>query len=153
MIKKTRTPQRQHDYDVVYMKMAMNLASLSYAERKKVGAIIISENDQIIAQGYNGTPHGFNNCCEDKLDNGELVTKDEVLHAESNAIAKCARYCTSTVNSTLYVTLSPCINCAKLIIQAEIKRVVYLEDYRCNDGLNLLRKAGVIVEKISGIIE
>lgn len=151
-MRKKRTPQRQHDYDVVYMKMAMDLATLSYAERKKVGAIIVSENDQIIAQGYNGTPHGFNNCCEDILENGELITKPEVLHAETNAIAKCAKYCSSTVDSTLYVTLSPCINCAKLIIQAEIKRVVYLEDYRNNDGLDLLRKCGIKIEKLSGVI-
>jgi dCMP deaminase len=145
-------PTRRHEYDIAYMKMAMAMGSLSYAERKKVGAIIVSENDQVISQGFNGTPKGFDNCCEKVLEDGTLETLPEVLHAESNAIAKCAKFCTSAKNGTLYVTLSPCINCAKLIIQAEIKKVVYLEDYRDNTGLDLLRKCGVEVEKLSGIL-
>lgn len=144
----SKSPERQHQYDVVYMKMAQDMATLSYAERKKVGAILVSKDDQIIGQGFNGTPHGFNNCCEDVLPNGELVTKPEVLHAETNCLMKSARYNSSTVGSTLYITLSPCIDCAKLIIQAEISRVVYLEDYRENTGISLLKKCGVIVEKL-----
>ena len=134
------------------MKMALAMGALSYAERKKVGAVIVSENDQVISQGFNGTPVGFNNCCERKLEDGTLETLPEVLHAEANAITKCAKFGSTTKNGTLYVTLSPCVNCAKLIIQSDIKRVVYLEDYRDTEGLDLLRKCGIIVEKLSGIL-
>ena len=163
------SPERQHEFDIAYMKMAIAMSELSYAIRKKVGSIIVSKNDQVISQGFNGTPIGFPNVCEYYvdcegnpvyLDNykpieisqfykiEQLKTKDEVLHAEANAITKCAKYISSTEGGTLYVTLSPCINCAKLIIQAEIKRVVYLEDYRDNAGINLLKKFGVDVVKL-----
>lgn len=144
-----RSSQRQHEFDVVYMKIAETIATLSYAQRKKVGAILVSKDDQIIAQGFNGTPTGFNNCCEYTDSDGNLVTKEEVLHAETNAIAKCARYNNSTIKGTLYVTLSPCIDCAKLIIQSEISRVVYHEKYRSDKGITLLKKAGIIVEQIN----
>ena len=146
------TPKRLHDYDLAYMKMALAMGSLSYAQRKQVGAIIVSDNDQVISQGFNGTPVGFDNCCERvNPDTGELETLPEVLHAEANAITKCAKYGSTTKNGTLYVTLSPCINCAKLIIQSDIKRVVYLEDYRDSAGLDLLRKCGIEVVKLSGL--
>lgn len=149
----SHTPARSHQYDLAYMKMALAMGALSYAERKKVGAIIVSDNDQVISQGFNGTPVGFNNCCERVKEDGELETLPEVLHAEANAITKCAKFGSTTKNGTLYVTLSPCINCAKLIIQSDIKRVVYLEDYRDSEGLDLLRKCGVIVEKLSGVFD
>lgn len=149
----SHTPQRSHQYDIAYMKMALAMGALSYAQRKQVGAIIVSDKDQVISQGFNGTPAGFNNCCERVLEDGTLETLPEVLHAEANAITKCAKYGSTTKDGTLYVTLSPCINCAKLIIQSDIKRVVYLEDYRDSTGLDLLRKCGVIVEKLSGAFD
>lgn len=148
-----KTPERLHEYDIAYMRMAKAIAELSYAQKKKVGSIIVSPEGQVISQGFNGTPTGFDNCCEDVLPDGTLKTKPEVLHSESNALMKCAKYTSSTKDATLYVTLSPCINCAKLIIQAEIKRVVYLEDYKDATGLDWLRKCRVIVEKISGFPE
>lgn len=143
-----KTKERQHKYDIAYMKMAQNMADLSYAIKKQVGAIIVSEADQVISQGFNGTPTGCNNCCEDILPDGRLVTKVEVFHAESNAILKCSKYLNSTKNATLYVTLSPCIHCAKLIAQAEIKRVVYLEEYKDLSGINFLKECGITVEKL-----
>ena len=149
---KKLSPQRQHEFDVAYMKMAMAMAELSYAQRKKVGCIIVSAEDQVISQGFNGTPSGMDNCCEETLPDGTLKTLPWVLHAEANAISKCAKYGSTTKGATVYVTLSPCIECSKLIIQAEIERVVYLEDYRDNSGPNLLRKCGITVEKLSGIL-
>ena len=114
--------------DQAYMKMAEELAKLSYAERKKVGCLIVKDT-QIISEGYNGTPKGFDNRCEyvDYVD--EMYTKAEVLHAESNAITKIARSTNSSDGATLYCTLAPCFDCAKLIIQAGIKRVVFKEKY------------------------
>lgn len=149
---KKSLPQRQHEFDVAYMKMAIAMSELSYAHRKKVGCIIVSAEDQVISQGFNGTPSGMDNCCEETLPDGTLKTLPWVLHAEANAISKCAKYGSTTKGATVYVTLSPCIECSKLIIQAEIERVVYLEDYRDNSGPNLLRKCGIIVEKLSGIL-
>lgn len=149
---KKSLPQRQHEFDVAYMKMAIAMSELSYAQRKKVGCIIVSAEDQVISQGFNGTPSGMDNCCEETLPDGTLKTLPWVLHAEANAISKCAKYGSTTKGATVYVTLSPCIECSKLIIQAEIERVVYLEDYRDNSGPNLLRKCGIIVEKLSGIL-
>lgn len=149
---KKSSPQRQHEFDVAYMKMAMAMSELSYAQRKKVGCIIVSAEDQVISQGFNGTPSGMDNCCEETLPDGTLKTLPWVLHAEANAISKCAKYGSTTKGATVYVTLSPCIECSKLIIQAEIERVVYLEDYRDNSGPNLLRKCGITVEKLSGIL-
>ena len=176
-------PERQLEYDRTYLRMAKVLSELSYANRNKVGALIVSEKGQIIAQGWNGTPSGMDNCCEDILcnckwihgcrKNGEpiekilkfknavefckdcdfakLTTKPEVLHAESNAISKCAKWLSSTENATLYVTLSPCNECAKLIIQAGIKRVVFAEKYRDESGIDLLIKNNIIVDYINNI--
>ena len=128
------------------MRMAEVLSSLSHAERKKVGCLLVKDT-QIIAEGYNGTPVGFDNACEyqDYLD--QIYTKPEVLHAESNAITKIARSTNSSSGSTLYVTLAPCFDCAKLIIQAGIKRVVYTEEYPSN-GLELLHRAGINISQI-----
>lgn len=129
---------KQELLDKRYMRMASIWAENSYCVRRKVGALIVKEK-MIISDGYNGTPVGFENICEDE--NG--VTKPYVLHAEANAISKIARSNNSSDGATLYVTASPCIECSKLIIQAGIKRVVYAEKYRLDDGLRLLRRAGV----------
>ena len=124
--------------------MAEELATLSYAQRKKVGCLIVKDT-QIISEGYNGTPSGFNNECEyiDYVD--EMYSKPEVLHAESNALTKLARSTNSSDQSTLYVTLVPCFECAKLIIQSGIREVVYKE-FRTKNGLSLLKEAGIKVK-------
>lgn len=129
-------------FDRSYLEMARVWARNSYCTRRQVGALIVKDR-MIISDGYNGTPSGFENVCEDE--NG--VTKPYVLHAEANAITKVAKSGNSSLGATMYVTASPCIECAKLIIQAGIRRVVYSEDYRSSDGLDLLRRAGVEVEK------
>lgn len=120
--------------------MARIWAENSYCERRKVGALVVKDKT-IISDGYNGTPSGFENKCEDSHN----VTHPYVLHAEANAITKLARSSNNSDGSTLYVTASPCIECAKLIIQAGIKKVVYAEKYRLTDGIDLLRQAGVEV--------
>jgi dCMP deaminase len=153
------------DINKVYMNIAEEISQLSYAERKKVGCILVKDGT-IISHGYNGTPYGFENDCEEyeeryyendigaellqdygyELIDGvarKLVTKREVLHAESNAISKVAKSSNSSEDADLYVTLSPCFECAKLIIQSGIKRVFYREEYRQKDGLDLLIKAGI----------
>ena len=166
----------ENRFDSKYIRMAEIWATNSYARRNKVGALLVKDG-QIISDGYNGTPKGFDNSCENEvkcdvdwdninsLDGGAsicktydsdcskcphhyLVTKPEVLHAEANAITKVAKSNYSSEGSTLYVTLSPCFECAKLIIQSGIKRVVYKEAYRKTDGLDLLKKAGIEVEQI-----
>lgn len=149
-------------FDKKYLQMASIWATNSYASRSKVGALLVKDN-QIISDGYNGTPKGFDNTCEIEkrtwdLDSEgyyseyvQLVTKPEVLHAEANAITKVAKSNYSSDGSTLYVTLSPCFECAKLIIQAGIKRVVYKDVYRNTDGLELLKKAGIEVEQIKDL--
>ena len=131
----------------VYMNIAVEIANLSYCVRKKVGAIIVKDNS-IISYGYNGTPVAFDNCCELELD-GNLVSKREILHAESNSITKVAKSTNSTEDSKLFVTLSPCYECAKLIIQSGITEVYYKEIYRETDGIDLLRKAGIPTSQIS----
>lgn len=132
---------KQNLLDSRYLRMARIWAENSYCIRRKVGALVVKDN-AIISDGYNGTPSGFENKCED--DNN--VTYPYVLHAEANAITKLARSSNNSDGSTLYVTASPCIECAKLIIQAGIKRVVYGEKYRLEDGIDLLRKAGIKVQ-------
>lgn len=129
---------KQELLDRRYLRMAAIWAENSYCVRRKVGALIVSGN-MIISDGYNGTPARFENVCED--DNG--VTKPYVLHAEANAITKVARSNNSSDGATLYVTASPCVECAKLIIQAGIRRVVFSELYRITDGIDLLARAGV----------
>lgn len=176
------TSTRQKQYDKVYMQMALAIAKLSYAYRNKVGCIIVSKNGQVISQGFNGTPTGYDNCCENAqctcknpyctyshksiyetlspsfctqpiLGEGackhlNLITKHEVLHAESNAISKCAKWISSTEDATLYVTLSPCFECSKIIIQAGITRVCYKDEYRDTSGIDFLKKNGIMVERI-----
>jgi dCMP deaminase len=131
---------KQKNLDKRYIRMALIWAENSYCKRRKVGALIVKDK-MIISDGYNGTPSGFENICEDENN----VTKAYVLHAEANAITKIARSGNSSDGSTLYVTATPCIECAKLIIQAGIKRVVYSEPYRLQDGLDLLKRAGIDV--------
>ena len=164
------------NFDKNYLKIANIIAERSYAVRHKVGCLIV-KNNQIISDGFNGTPAGFDNCCEtmvecdldaDTLDAGaatcrfyhndcnqcpyhHLVTKPEVLHAEANAITKIAKSNYSSEGATIYITLSPCFDCAKLIIQAGIKRVVFQELYRSTDGIELLKKAGIEVEQIENL--
>ncbi|MCQ2149865.1 MAG: dCMP deaminase family protein [Bacteroidales bacterium] len=130
-------------FDERYLEMAAVWAKNSYCKRRQVGALIVKDRI-IISDGYNGTPSGFENVCEDE--NG--VTKPYVLHAEANAITKVAQSGNSSRGATLYVTASPCIECAKLIIQSGISRVVYKDEYRLTDGVDLLKKAGVEVEKV-----
>jgi len=133
-------------YDKLYIDFCMRISELSYAVRLKVGAIIVKDNN-IIAYGYNGTPAGFENTCETECESGVLVTKNEVIHAEVNAVSKAARQGLATDGSTLYCNISPCIECAKLIIQSGIKKVVYKDDYRDNAGIALLNKANIEVIK------
>ncbi|MDE6098533.1 MAG: dCMP deaminase family protein [Muribaculaceae bacterium] len=132
------THLKQETLDKRYLRMASIWAENSYCRRRQVGALIVKDQ-AIISDGYNGTPAGFENICED--DNG--ATKPYVLHAEANAITKLARCNNSGQDATLYITASPCIECAKLIIQAGIRRVVFNELYRLSDGIDLLRRAGV----------
>lgn len=129
---------KQSVLDCRYLRMAKIWAENSYCHRRQVGAILV-KGQMIISDGFNGTPAGFENICEDK----DGVTKPYVLHAEANAITKVARSNNSSEGSTLYVTASPCLECSKLIIQAGIKRVVYNELYRITDGIDLLKRAGV----------
>lgn len=135
------TKDKQHQLDQRYLRMARIWAENSYCQRRQVGALVVKDQ-RIISDGYNGTPSGFENQCEDE----QGVTHPYVLHAEANAITKLARSSNNSDGATLYVTASPCIECAKLIIQAGIKRVVYGEKYRLDDGLNLLKKANIKVE-------
>ncbi|HOH55694.1 MAG TPA: dCMP deaminase family protein [Paludibacteraceae bacterium] len=132
--------EKQKLLDTRYMRMARIWAENSYCQRRQVGALLV-KNKMIISDGYNGTPAGFENNCEDENGN----SKPYVLHAEANAITKVARSHNSSDGATLYVTASPCMECAKLIIQAGIKRVVYGEHYRIMDGIELLERAGIEV--------
>ena len=132
--------EKQHKLDLRYLRMAQIWAENSYCKRRQVGALVVKDK-MIISDGYNGTPSGFDNICEDETN----TTYPYVLHAEANAITKLARSSNNSDGATLYVTASPCIECAKLIIQAGIKRVIYGEEYRLSDGLDLMRKAGIEV--------
>ena len=138
------TPQeeKQLTLDCRYLRMARIWAENSYCKRRQVGALIVKDK-MIISDGYNGTPSGFENICEE-----DGVTKPYVLHAEANAITKVAKSGNSSEGATLFVTASPCLECAKLIIQSGIKRVVYRDEYRITDGIDLLRRAGIEVEKV-----
>ena len=139
-------------WDLLYLDIADRVGLMSHAVRKKVGAVLVKDRN-ILAFGYNGTPAGMDNCCEFKMPTDErcikqeLVTKPEVLHAESNAIAKIARSTQSSEGSTLYVTLSPCIECSKLIIQSGIKKVVYREKYRDETPITFLKANNIEVDQ------
>lgn len=132
---------KQKELDCRYLRMARIWSENSYCQRRRVGALIVKDK-RIISDGYNGTPSGFENVCEDE----DHLTKPYVLHAEANAITKIARSNNNSDGSTLYVTDSPCVECSKLIIQAGIRRVVYAREYRLTDGIELLRRAGIEVE-------
>ncbi len=136
--------KKQENLDRRYVRMALVWAENSYCERRKVGALIVKDK-MIISDGYNGTPSGFENVCEDE----NYKTKAYVLHAEANAITKVAKSSNSSDNATLYVTATPCIECAKLIIQAGIVRVVYSEEYHSTEGKDLLERAGIQVKFIN----
>lgn len=137
---------KQRRYDIAYLRMAREWAQLSHCERKKVGALIVKDNT-IISDGYNGTPTGFENFCEDEAG----YTKWYVLHAEANAILKVASSTQSCRGATLYITMSPCKECSKLIHQAGITRLVYHIDYKDESGLDFLKKAGVNIERIRNL--
>lgn len=137
--------QKQRQLDSRYIRMARIWAENSYCVRRQVGALIVRDK-MIISDGYNGTPQGFENVCEDEATG---LTKPYVLHAEANAITKVAKSNNSSLGATLYVTASPCIECAKLIIQAGIRRVVFCDDYHSRDGVELLRRAGIDVVQVS----
>ena len=134
---------KQLKYDKAYLKMALEWGKLSHCKRKQVGALIVKDR-MIISDGFNGTPKGFENFCEDE----DNYTKWYVLHAEANAILKVASSTQSSKNSTLYLTLSPCRECSKLIHQSGIKRVVYSNQYKDTSGLDFLEKAGVEIDYI-----
>lgn len=136
--------EKQLALDKRYMKMAYIWATNSYCERRQVGALIVKDK-MIISDGYNGTPTGFPNVCENE--NGD--TFSYVLHAEANAITKVAKSTNNCDGATIYITASPCIECAKLIIQSGIKRVVYCEEYRNTEGIQLLKQVGILVEQIN----
>ena len=136
-------PDKQKRYDLAYLRMAQIWGELSHCKRKKVGALIVKDR-MIISDGYNGTPSGFENSCEDD----EHYTKWYVLHAEANAILKVAASTQSCIGATLYITLSPCKECSKLIHQAGVKRVVFLKAYKDGSGLDFLEKAGVILTQL-----
>ena len=136
-----KTPEeKKHEMDLRYLRMARIWAENSYCERRKVGALIVKDK-MIISDGYNGTPAGFENVCEDE----NHLTKPYVLHAEANAITKIARSGNNSEGATLYVTDAPCIECSKLIIQSGIKKVFYARQYRLTDGIDLLQRAGIEV--------
>jgi len=137
---------KQRKYDIAYLKMAQEWAKLSYCKRKQVGALIVKDK-MIISDGYNGTPTGFENICEDE----DNYTKWYVLHAEANAIMKVAASTQSSKGSTLYITMSPCKECSKLIFQSGIIRVVYNIEYKDKTGINFLRKAGLEIVHIPNI--
>ncbi len=137
---------KQRKYDVAYLRMAREWSKLSYCERRQVGAIIVKDK-MIISDGYNGTPTGFENICEDD----EGFTKWYVLHAEANAILKVASSTQACQGATLYITMSPCKECSKLIHQAGITRLVYIDEYKDNEGIAFLEKAGVDINHISDL--
>ncbi|WP_281238094.1 deoxycytidylate deaminase [Flavobacterium praedii] len=140
--------KKLNKYDKAYLRIATEWGLLSYCKRKQVGAIIVRDR-MIISDGYNGTPSGFENCCEDE----DGLTRWDVLHAEANAILKVARSTQSCEGATLYITLSPCKECSKLIHQSGIKRVVYHNGYRDDSGVQFLIKAGIEVEHIPDLEE
>ena len=142
-MEQTKEQKKQLRYDLAYLKMAAEWAKLSHCKRRQVGALLVKDG-MIISDGYNGSPTGFDNCCEDE--NGD--TYWYILHAEANAILKVARSTQNSSGSTLYITLSPCKDCSKLVLQSGIKRVVYVEPYKDPAGLEFLSKAGILVEQI-----
>jgi dCMP deaminase len=138
--------EKQKRYDEAYLRMALEWGKLSHCKRKQVGALIVRDN-MIISDGYNGTPSGFPNCCEDEKGD----TQWYVLHAEANAILKVAKSTQSAKDATLYLTLSPCKECSKLVLQAGIKRVVFVNSYKDSSGVEFLKEAGIEVLQLDSI--
>lgn len=138
---------RDLQIDRVFMNIAKEIATLSHATKAKVGSIIVGPDKNIIGYGFNGTPAGFDNKAEHEVD-GKLKTKPEVIHSESNSIAKLARSTQSSKDSVMYVTLSPCLQCSKLIAQAGITTLVYMEDWKDSTGLEFLKKCNITVKKL-----
>ena len=138
--------RKQKKYDIAYLKMALEWSKLSYCKRRQVGALIVKDR-MIISDGYNGTPTGFENICEDD----ENYTKWYVLHAEANAIMKVSASTQSSKGATLYITLSPCRECSKLIFQSWIKRLVYNKEYKDTSGIDFLKKSGIDITHIQNI--
>jgi dCMP deaminase len=143
MEKQQTEEEKQLRYDSAYLKMAESWSKLSHCKRKQVGAIIVKD-EMIISDGYNGTPAGFDNCCEDDAGN----THWYVLHAEANAILKVSKSTNNSKGATLYLTLSPCKDCSKLILQSGIKRVVYMNSYKDTEGIDFLVSAGIETQQI-----
>lgn len=143
---KYESKEKQLRYDKAYLKMAIEWGKLSHCKRKQVGAIIVKDS-MIISDGYNGTPTGFDNCCEDE----EERTLWHVLHAEANAIMKVAKSTNNSDGATLYITLSPCRECSKLVLQSGIKRIVYHKSYKDDAGIHFLQQAGIEIEHIQEI--
>ena len=141
------TKERQLEIHKTYLRIAIEISKLSRARRNKVGAIIVKDNN-ILAYGFNGTPSGFNNCCEEFI-NGKEITKKETIHAEVNSIYKIAKLTQSSEGAIMYITLGTCIECAKAIIQSGIKEIYYIEEYRDSSGMRLLKEAKIKVKKIS----
>lgn len=141
------TPEKKLRYDNFYMDIAQRTSEMSYAKKLKVGAVLVKD-DSIISHGWNGMPSDMDNTCEDILEDGSMITKSEVLHAEENAIRKVAASSNSTVGSVLYITHSPCVKCARLIHACKISKVVYKDEYRDSYGSELLKNLGVSVEKL-----
>lgn len=145
--------EKNKKYDQLYLDIAKRISKMSYAQRLHVGCVLI-KNDGIISFGWNGMPSGWDNSCEDFDENSQLITRPEVLHAESNCLSKIAKSHESSQGASLYLTHSPCIHCAKLIYQAGIIRVIYMSDYRSSDGLQFLKKCGVeVVQVVDNLIE
>ena len=140
------TASKQRKYDIAYLKMALEWSKLSYCKRRQVGALIVKDR-MIISDGYNGTPTGFENICEDD----ENYTKWYVLHAEANAIMKVSASTQSSKGATLYITLSPCRECSKLIFQSGIRRLVYNKEYKDTSGVDFLKKSGIDITHIQNI--
>ena len=140
--------EKQLRYDKAYLRMAQTWSELSHCDRKKVGAIIVKDG-MIISDGFNGTPSGFDNCCE----NEEGETRWYVLHAEANAILKVAKSTHNCHNATLYLTLSPCKDCSKLVVQSGIKRLVFMNAYKDLSGVEFLKEAGIEIEQIENAID
>ena len=136
--------KKLNKYDKAYLRIAKEWGQLSYCKRKQVGAIIVKDR-MIISDGYNGTPTGFDNCCEDE----EGLTRWDVLHAEANAILKVARSTQSCEGATLYITLSPCKECSKLVLQSGITRLVYLDEYSDDEGINFLKNHNIDVQQVT----
>lgn len=139
--------EKQKRLDRYFMDVAIRTSEMSYAQRAKVGCIL-TYNNRIIATGWNGQPSGIDNCCEYRDSNNNLITLPTVIHAEANLISFCAKYGIKMNGSTLYLSLSPCITCALLILQTGISRVVYNDEYRNKEGINFLNEHGIICEKI-----